>query len=220
MKCCNLVLVNVSNKKSVKFLKKMPVTTRSQSRKISEKVGKSVVKKEIMSYRRKVRPDPTNLFPWFSSVIAESIETIKLKENESLFLKSKVSRMSSFLPQHREEVLVKAREIYFDNIRRATEVMYFVSEYLPIIYGQNQSQGIETFIVTVYNKIHEMYNQLRMEPSPISDWELKTVSAAIDVLEETEMIIIRLLPHGTEIPRRRKYVHIAAVDKYIPSVEF
>lgn len=199
----------------------MPVTTRSQSLKIAEKARneKSVAKKPIFCSPSKVRPDQSNLLPWFSSVIAESIGTITFENNRRKNLKFKAETMTSFLPHHRDELTKKSREIYFANVRRVTELMYFVSEYLPTVYAQSPSKEIDDFTVTVYNKIQEMYNTIRLQHHPVTEDELKTIKTAIDVLQDTELNIIRFIPEGTEFPRRRKYIHIAAVDKYIPSVE-
>lgn len=199
----------------------MPVITRNQRINNVASMEKPqslnpVVNQQVTG---KVRPDLNNLLPWFASVVKEGLKDIEIANREKLHVRHLIkfhthNSVSSKVARERE-----LRTIHFDNIRRATELMFFVDQYLPEV--RNLSPSMERFTKAVYAKIQDLYQQIRAaDVKPETDDERRAVVAMIYVLQDVEKNIIPLLPADVLLKRRRNFVDYTGMDTIEPESEY
>jgi len=188
----------------------MPVTTRNQSRNISSFVP-SVKQQRVTSVYQpiKVRPNLYNLLPWFTSVIKEKLADVNKHNQIKLHLQNEVKLLKNKKMVKKNSSTI--RNIYFDNIRRVTELMFFVDEYLPEVYGI--SSNMPKFAKCVYDKIQDFYGQIHnSDMKAETDEERKIIEVFIYTLQDVEKNIIPLVSSEQQIKRRRKIVDYTGMD--------
>lgn len=172
----------------------MPVITRNQSKKIAlqEKLEDSIIKQDATN----VKQDINNaLFNWFFTTIKNTLNQMQENYNEKITIKK-------FLNEHGDKAYIsielkthlkeKLRTNHFDNIRCATEMMFFIEQYLPEV--QNPSSSVNKFTKSVYNKIFQFYEDIRLSDiQPETEDEHKVINALIGVLQNVEKMIIPIL---------------------------
>lgn len=192
----------------------MPVITRNQRLNnvaSMEKPQKPINQQVIV----KVKPDMNDLLPWFTSVAKEALQSIEKSNME----KATIRKLLNFHPnnsKHSKSALErKFRTIHFDIIRRATELMYFVDQYLPEIY--NKCLSMQRFAEVVYKKVQQLYDEIRnIDVKPETDDERSAVVAMIYVLQDVEKNIIPLLSADVQLKRRRNFVDYTGMDTIEP----
>jgi hypothetical protein len=193
----------------------MPVTTRNQRINNVASQEKLQAPRQVSNphVNKKVRPDPNNLLPWFVSVIKKALSEIDQNNTRKSVIKSMLFKCpdSEISKANMEKDL---RTVHFDSIRQATELMFFIDQYLPEVYS---IASMEKFTEVVYNKIQVLYNQIRTaDIKPETDDEYKTIMAVIGVLQEVEKNIIPLLPADQPLKRRRNFVDYTGMDTIEP----
>lgn len=203
----------------------MPVTTRNQSRMIintiidSQKKPQStnpVTKEQAVV---KVRPDLNNLLPWFVSVAKEALKDIEKCNENKLKIKDLINSDANKCSISKEALENEYRTLYFDNVRRATELMFFVDQYLPEV--RNLSPSMQRFSKVVYTKVQDLYDQIRTSDIKAkTDEEYKVVVSLITTLQDVEKNIITILPSDQQVKRRRNFVDYTGMDMIEPESEY
>ena len=192
----------------------MPVTTRNQRLNNVASLEKLQAPKPVANQQviGKVRPDTNNLLPWFTSVFKERMNEI----DKIIMIKINLQHMINHRQIIQKRIIEKRiRLTHFDTIRQITEVMFFVDQYLPEVY--NLYPLAEKFTKTVYEKVQDLYNQIRTSNlKPETDDEYKAVAAMITVLQDVEKNIIPLLPRNVLLKRRRNFVDYTGMDTIEP----
>lgn len=203
----------------------MPVTTRSQSRNSMQveainlnSVANGPQANKVYSPRSSIKPDQTNMLAWFIRVMVNSLRD--MEERAKIKHEHVVLSNSAIYIDQSNEIIMKCRENYFDNVRRVTEMFYFVDQYLPVVYPLKPADFWERYITTTYKKIHDLYSEIRTSAIPVTEDEQKTITAAISVLQDSEKNIIPLLPSGYPTKRIRNFVFYAGMDMIEPEDEF
>ena len=209
----------------------MPVTTRNQSTRITLDIqevkntvaqvkNKSVelVKNNTSTSIEKVSPDQLNLLHWFTSVIKGGIADMdnNKKKRFELAIQSKQPNIT-----YTEKIVIEKerRTLHFDNIRIATELMFFVEQYLPEVYSI--SSGMDKFVQVVYTKVQDLYQQIHTnEYIPTSDDEIKSVVSLLYTLQDCEKMVIPFISSDFKMKRRRNNVDYTGMDTIEPEDEF
>lgn len=191
----------------------MPVITRSQS----------LMKNNVASLEKcqdrnfvinqkinvKVSPNMDNLLPWFTSVAKEYLADIEKNRQKNQILYCVVSECKNEKMTKKNKNIIRTN--YFDNIRRATELMFFVDKYLPEVY--NLSPKMPNFAKCVYNKVQEFYQDIyNSSIKPETDEERKVISSLIYTIQDVEKNIIPLLPTDQQLKRKRNVVDYTGMD--------
>jgi len=202
----------------------MPVATRNQSKNISttfiqkveKPVSNPVFTQQVIT---KVRPDPNNLFPWFSSVVREGLADVEKSTAERARLRTLISANPD--DKKNKNYKKELRTEHYNAIRRVTEVMYFVGQYYPEV--RNLSPCMVRFGEVVYKKVQELYQQIRcLDPDtkPVTEDEKKCMVALIYTLQDVEKMIIPYLPSDKSAKRIRKFVDYTGMDTIEPYDEY
>lgn len=199
----------------------MPVATRNQSKNISaafiqevkKPVSNPVLTQQVIT---KVRPDPNNILPWFSSVIKEGLADIEKSNAE----KTRIVGLVEANPKDKK--YEKEFRTHHDNtVRRVTEVMYFIEQYYPEV--RNLSPGMVRFGEVLYKKVHELYDQIHswdIDTKPKTEEEKQSLASLIYTLQDVEKMIIPFLPQEHSIKRKRNFVDYTGMDTIEPYDEY
>jgi len=199
----------------------MPVITRNQRKNIVASFEKLQPSEPVVNQQviEKVRPDPNNLLPWFVSVAKEGINEVEKSRQKQLEIKHLIMCGPKNYLKSKETMENEVRTLHFDNIRRATELMFFIDQYLPEV--RNLSPSMDKFSKVVYAKIQDLYQQIRTSDiKPETDDERRAVVAMIYVLQDVEKNIIPLLPADVLLKRRRNFVDYTGMDTIEPESEY
>lgn len=182
---------------------KMPVTTRSQSKNINTstfsipKVEKQLIKATRQQNVNVNLITKNPIRSWFISTVQQRLNEIE---------KNNVEKRRLNKGRHKD----KARILHYDNIRVATEIMYFIEQYYPSV---RVSFNSHVFNKTVYDKVHDFYVQIR---NTIIKPETKEEKAIVDIfiytLQDVEKMIVPYLPQEHVTKRIRKFVDYTGMD--------
>ncbi len=180
---------------------KMPVTTRSQTKSMSEN-------KKVIGNLEESRVTKNSTLSWFVTSIKNSLSLMEKNSDTERKLLAKGSKKL-------------AKMICYANIRISTEIMYVVEQYYPIM--RVMSIKMDKFGKTVYDKIHDLYNQIRnwdKSYNPITQEEKLVFNTYINVLYDTEKMIVKFLP--LDYPKKRlcKFVDYTFMDTIEPHDEY
>jgi len=128
------------------------------------------------------------MFP-FKTTILKMLEEINLaNKKKDLFLKNHPWRYDEYL------------EMYFDNYRRATELIVYATEYLPDIYefacktSGNFKNIILKFTRVVYFKCIELFFQIvNTETTPVTPEQFRVRKVAIETFMECMEVLAKIL---------------------------
>lgn len=155
----------------------MPVITRSQ-----------------LKFNNAQLQEPSKLFKWFSMTI--NLYLRKVKEMEEMKL--------DFIKLNKNSTQKVFYDIYFDQYRLVTELFFIINQYLTNLI-EELGPKMDILIVAVYNKIQYIYKQIhRNTIKPISQDEINTIRSLIFTLQESEKLIVPLMPRQK---RNRKIVN-------------
>ena len=174
----------------------MPVVTRSQSKNIQpinnvsqptvtsrQPINHQTTDDTISQVAYKKYASDVSLKNWFICYIKKSLENIKLLANKKEYERS--------LPNHLKS-LTNIKIYQLDNLRQSTELFYIINEYETLL----SSSRFNTFVITIYNKIHEFYKEThsRLFINPETQEEILIYKLFVSMLQTTEKTIINLLP--------------------------
>lgn len=216
----------------------MQVTTINQSAKNqSTRMLNNNITLDIQEVKKHVEPQPVpsvvnkyvsekvitnqeNLLPWFVSVIKERLKDLKLiyQYSKGIAIELKYPNTTCI---KRQNLKAEMRKLYYDNIRNATEIMYFIEQYLPDVYSM--SSRMPRFVEVVYNKIQEFYYTVRsgsITYNQITIDEYNCISSLLKTLQDCEKIVIPFLRSDFPVKRMRTFVDYAGMDTIEPENEY
>jgi hypothetical protein len=191
----------------------MPVTTRNQLKNIISYENSSALQevKKPLSIT-KVSSGKNNILSWFISVTIKGLVDIDTNTKKIHLLKKLITQNPDIknINDYKREI----RTIYYSSLRHITEILYLVEKYYPEVH--NLSDGMIRFSKVVYNKVQELYGQIRSSSSssykPETEDEKKSIVALISTLQDVEKMIIPYLPSDEPIKRRRNFVDYTGMD--------
>jgi hypothetical protein len=186
----------------------MPVTTRNQSKMIStndfsiQKVEKPLTTSTSPTAEKKV----SRIMLLWPALLMKRLNDFD-KNN------AKQKRLQSLGAKE------EARVLYYDTIRRVTEVMYIVEQYYPTV--SSMSPSMPNFAKTIYDKVQKLYQEIRSsELKPKTKEEKEIVAALIYTLQDVEKMIIPFLSSEYPIKRLRRFVDYTGMDTIEPESEY
>jgi hypothetical protein len=185
----------------------MPVTTRSQTKlnnslaKQQPKVTKLTIPdidkwRQIDEFRR-----------WFCNTIAKMLDEIKCDNATRLLIKIDISKHSN-TDSESNMLLLRYRQLYYDTLRRFTEMFYIIEEYYPEFHSRIDTYN---FGKTVYDKIAQLYNECKSNYNsvyckPESEEEHHIIKLLLNSFYDTEKMLIKYIPVKHQTRRLRKFV--------------
>lgn len=190
----------------------MPVMTRNQC--INKTASLKAVQHVKPNLNETVKPT-VNMLHWFIATVKEGLVFIEKHDTYVRQIKVMSLRQGHRANGYKQQL----RFLHFDRIRRMTEMMYFIDQYLLEAYYRSFKMG--EFIKTLYNKIQELYRDIHtIEIQPETDDERKTIAALIYIIQDLEKTVIPLLQPELPMKRNRKVVDYTGMDTIEPDNEF
>jgi len=191
----------------------MPIITRNNLVKYLKSIDKNEVQNNSTNLlQKKVKKNLDNLLNWFIHVVMEGLAEAEKNRNRKIKLQSLIKKSSPILKKKFESEI---RTIHFDNIRRTTELLYLIEQYLPEVKDLDSEMPI--FIKTLYEKIQTLYQEIdTMFNKPVTKEEYKAVNVLIGTLNDLEKMVISLLPKELPLKRKRKIVDYTGMDSIEP----
>ena len=191
----------------------MPVITRNQRKNIVASLEKHQAIEPVVNHYviEKVRPHLNNLLSWFISVANEKIKEVKKYDLKQIEIRHLIKCRPKKYLKSKKTMESEVRTLHFDNIRRITELMFFVEQYLPEVY--NLSSSIDKFSKLLYVETRLICRGIcGSDMKPETEDERNAVIAIINVFQDFEKNIIPLLSADVSLKRLGNFVDYTGMD--------